>query len=97
MVLTPSAARFEELVAWNKEHGTAEGGDQCLLNEYFSGMVSEATHCLMRTHRVRTPVRAHACAAAAPRGAVRTDAQGLTTCIGFTMRGTTTTAAGCRG
>ena len=36
MVIRPSAARFAELLAWNKEQGTAEGGDQCLLNEYFS-------------------------------------------------------------
>ena len=35
MVIRPSAAKFAELVAWNTEHGTAEGGDQCLLNEFF--------------------------------------------------------------
>ena len=35
MVLTPSARRFEELVRWNAANGTAEGGDQCLLNEFF--------------------------------------------------------------
>ena len=36
MVITPSAARFDELAAWNEDHGTAEGGDQGLLNEFFS-------------------------------------------------------------
>jgi len=36
MVITPSQRVFEELMAWNAQHGTAEGGDQCLLNEYFS-------------------------------------------------------------
>ena len=34
-VLRPSSARFAELLAWNQEHGTAEGGDQGLLNEFF--------------------------------------------------------------
>ena len=34
-VLTPSAARYAELVQWNAERGTAEGGDQCLLNDFF--------------------------------------------------------------
>jgi len=36
MVITPSAARFDELLRWNRVNGTAEGGDQCLLNEFFS-------------------------------------------------------------
>ena len=35
MVLSPSAARFRELVEWNAANGTAEGGDQCLLNDFF--------------------------------------------------------------
>ena len=35
MVITPSAARFDELMRWNAVNGTAEGGDQCLLNEFF--------------------------------------------------------------
>ena len=34
-MLTPSAARYAELVKWNAERGTAEGGDQCLLNDFF--------------------------------------------------------------
>lgn len=36
MVLRPSSARFAELLAWNQEHGTAEGGDQGLLNDFFA-------------------------------------------------------------
>ena len=36
MVISPSAPRFKELLAWNDEHGTAEGGDQGLLNDFFS-------------------------------------------------------------
>ena len=36
MVITPNASRYAELLEWNREQGTAEGGDQCLLNEYFS-------------------------------------------------------------
>jgi len=35
MVIEPSATRFDELVQWNAVNGTAEGGDQCLLNEFF--------------------------------------------------------------
>ena len=35
MVVKPSASRFEELLDWNRVNGTAEGGDQCLLNEFF--------------------------------------------------------------
>ena len=48
MVIRPSAARFAELVAWNAEHGTAEGGDQCLLNDFFSEWRA--------THRIRALV-----------------------------------------
>ena len=36
MVLTPSEDRYRELLDWNAVNGTAEGGDQCLLNEFFS-------------------------------------------------------------
>ena len=36
MVISPSQQTFDELVAWNRVNGTAEGGDQCLLNEFFS-------------------------------------------------------------
>jgi hypothetical protein len=35
MVIKPSAERFRALVEWNRVNGTAEGGDQCLLNEFF--------------------------------------------------------------
>ena len=35
MVITPSASVFEALKAWNRVNGTAEGGDQCLLNDFF--------------------------------------------------------------
>ena len=35
MVIKPSKARFEQLLAWNRVNGTAEGGDQCLLNNFF--------------------------------------------------------------
>jgi hypothetical protein len=35
MVITPSHARFRELLEWNRVNGTAEGGDQCLLNDFF--------------------------------------------------------------
>jgi hypothetical protein len=35
MVIAPSRPRFEELVEWNRVNGTAEGGDQCLLNDFF--------------------------------------------------------------
>ena len=32
MVIQPSAVRFQELLEWNRVNGTAEGGDQCMLN-----------------------------------------------------------------
>jgi len=35
MVIEPSARVYEALLAWNRVNGTAEGGDQCLLNEFF--------------------------------------------------------------
>ena len=35
MVIKPSKSRFEQLLAWNRVNGTAEGGDQCLLNNFF--------------------------------------------------------------
>ena len=36
MVLAPSRLTFEALLKWNAVNGTAEGGDQCLLNEFFA-------------------------------------------------------------
>ena len=36
MVIKPSKSTFKELKRWNEVNGTAEGGDQCLLNEFFS-------------------------------------------------------------
>ena len=35
MVIEPDAKIFEDLLAWNMKNGSAEGGDQCLLNEFF--------------------------------------------------------------
>ena len=35
-MLRPSSARFAELLAWNQEHGTSEGGDQGMLNDFFA-------------------------------------------------------------
>jgi hypothetical protein len=35
MVIEPSNERFKALVQWNAVNGTAEGGDQCLLNEFY--------------------------------------------------------------
>lgn len=35
MVIEPSRATFDALVEWNRVNGTAEGGDQCLLNEFY--------------------------------------------------------------
>ena len=80
MVITPNASRYAELLEWNREQGTAEGGDQCLLNEYFSEWCRRAA------------TRGHEPHAALPRG--RTTLRGR---AGFTTRGTTTTAAVCRG
>ena len=34
-MIEPSSARFRELLEWNRVNGTAEGGDQCLLNNFF--------------------------------------------------------------
>ena len=36
MLIEPPAERFRELQRWNLEHGTAEGGDQGMLNDYFA-------------------------------------------------------------
>lgn len=36
MVITPSPTVFDELLEWNRHNGTAEGGDQCLLNDFYS-------------------------------------------------------------
>ena len=44
-VIEPSRARFHELLEWNRVNGTAEGGDQCLLNE--------VRRLLPRAHTVR--------------------------------------------
>ena len=35
-MIEPSAKRFSELLRWNSVNGTAEGGDQCLLNDFYS-------------------------------------------------------------
>ena len=110
MVITPSATRFEELRAWNDVNGTAEGGDQCLLNEVGSGRCvlcgERAPRCRARPRapsRCRRSMlarsRARASRVAARVALLRFTALAMRSSSGSgsTVRGTTRWRVDCRG